>query len=306
MSVSNSSVDITWPRKTREIQNFLMDSTRWNDFAFRDGDIVIATWAKSGTTWMQQIISQLVFDGAGDVFGQSLSPWIEFQVTPDAPVRAAAQTHRRFMKTHLPLDALVFSPKAKYIYVGRDARDVVWSFHHHLSSFTPFARERYAEFARKTGTPPPPPGVPDVRTFYHIWLDNDAQSPTSFWKNVQGWWDARRLPNVMLVHYANLKTDLPGEMRRIARFLDIAIDEAKFPQMLKHCSVEYMKEVASHDKLLDETFEGGGRTFVNKGTNGRWRDILSPEEVAKCDAVAAANLVPDCAHWLRTGEMPTG
>jgi hypothetical protein len=42
-----------------------------------------------------------------------------------------AQTHRRFLKTHLPLDALVFSPKAKYIYIGRDGRDVVWSMYNH-------------------------------------------------------------------------------------------------------------------------------------------------------------------------------
>ncbi len=30
-------------------------------------------------------------------------------------------------KTHLPVDALVFSPEAKYLYIGRDGRDVIWS-----------------------------------------------------------------------------------------------------------------------------------------------------------------------------------
>ena len=42
-----------------------------------------------------------------------------------------AQTHRRFVKTHLPVDALVYSPKAKYIYIGRDGRDVLWSLYNH-------------------------------------------------------------------------------------------------------------------------------------------------------------------------------
>lgn len=41
------------PVKTREMHNHHMDSTIWNDFSFRDDDIVIATYAKSGTTWMQ-------------------------------------------------------------------------------------------------------------------------------------------------------------------------------------------------------------------------------------------------------------
>ena len=62
-----------------------------------------------------------------------MSPWLDLRVPPKAvklPV-VEAQTHRRFLKTHLPVDALVFSPRAKYIYIGRDARDVVWSFYNH-------------------------------------------------------------------------------------------------------------------------------------------------------------------------------
>ena len=40
---------------------------------------------------------------------------------------------RRFLKTHLPVDALVFFPQIKYIYITRDGRDVVWSLHNHHS-----------------------------------------------------------------------------------------------------------------------------------------------------------------------------
>ena len=145
----------------------------------------------------------------------------------------------------------------------------------------------------------------DVRAFYHGWLEHDAKSETSFWQNVQGWWDARKLPNVLLVHYARLKADLPGEFRRIANFLDIKINDQKLPRMLQHCSLEHMKERASHVEFLEQMFEGGGRTFVNKGTNGRWRDILTPSEIALCDEVAGQNLSADCAAWLRSGEMPS-
>ena len=291
-----------WPRKTREVRNFLMDSTRWNDFAFRDDDIVIATWSKSGTTWMQQIVSQLVLDGDPNVFGQSVSPWIDFQLREGDVDMALRQTHRRFMKTHLPVDALVFSPKAKYIYIGRDVRDVIWSFHHHLISFTPYAHARTQQTAAMTGDMAPPPVPPDVRSFYHMFLEHDSARPTGFFANVQGWWNIRSLPNVLLLHYANLKADLPGNMRRIAKFLDIAIDEAKFPDMLLHCSLEHMKDRGSEDEFLTKMFDGGARTFVNKGTNGRWKDVLSPEEVTLADEVAGRLLTPDCAHWLKTGE----
>ncbi len=302
MSESGTGQGLSWPKKTREIQTTLMDSTRWNEFEFRDDDIVVATWSKTGTTWTQQIVSQLVLDGSATVFGSAESPWIDFQITPEAVEVADAQRHRRFLKTHLPLDALVFSPGAKYIYIGRDARDVVWSLHHHLTHFSPTAFEKFGEVSRRTGLAPPPPPPADVRAFYHVWLETDALAETSFWANVQGWWDARALPNVLLVHYARLKADLPGEVRRIAAFLDIPIDGAKFPKMLEHCGLEHMKERASHTEFIEQIFDGGGRTFVNKGVNGRWRDVLTPEEIALCDEVAAKNLSPECAAWLRTGD----
>ena len=54
---------IAFPKKRREFHNHHFDSTIWNDFKFRDDDIIIATYAKSGTTWMQQIIAQLLFNG---------------------------------------------------------------------------------------------------------------------------------------------------------------------------------------------------------------------------------------------------
>ncbi len=89
-----------------------MDSTIWNDFRFRDSDIIIATYAKAGTTWTQQIVAELVLGGTETVNVHALSPWVCSRTAP-FPERLAlleAQTHRRFLKTHLPVDALVFSP----------------------------------------------------------------------------------------------------------------------------------------------------------------------------------------------------
>jgi len=54
---------------------------------------------------------------------------------------------------------------------------------------------------------------------------------------------------------------------------------------------------------IEAFFKNGAASFFNKGTNGRWREVLSAEEIARCDAVAAERLTPDCAHWLRTGEL---
>src|SRR5262245_31366786 len=91
------------PRKTRELQNHHMDSTLWNDFPFRDDDIVIGTYAKAGTTWTQQIVGQLIFEGDEDVSIHELSPWWDMRILPpEAREGVHAQTNRRVIKTHLP------------------------------------------------------------------------------------------------------------------------------------------------------------------------------------------------------------
>ena len=96
------------PRKTREIHNHHFDSTIWNDLKFRDDDIIIATWGKAGTTWVQQIVAQLLFDGEEGMEVAEMSPWVDLRVPPKEVKLPAieGQTHRRFLKTHLPVDAL--------------------------------------------------------------------------------------------------------------------------------------------------------------------------------------------------------
>ncbi|HVZ91367.1 MAG TPA: sulfotransferase domain-containing protein [Rhizomicrobium sp.] len=296
---------VTTPRKTRELQSHHFDSTAWNDFKFRNDDIVIATYGKSGTTWTQQIVGQLLFDGAEDVPVAEMSPWIDLRVPPKAvklPM-VEAQTHRRFVKTHLPVDALVFSPKAKYIYIGRDGRDALWSlYNHHVT-----ANEVWYQALNDTpGLVGERIGRPDldVVPYFRRWLERDGYPFWSLWENIRSWWAIRDLPNVMLLHFNTLKADLPGAMRRIAGFLDISIDEAKFPTMVEHCTFDWMKAHADKSAPLGGAlWEGGGKTFINKGTNGRWREVLPDADVKAYEARALKELGPDCARWLATGEM---
>ena len=236
------TASIAWPRKTRELMNHHMDSTVWNDFDFRDNDVVVATYAKSGTTWTQQIVSQLLFKGAEGVPVHELSPWLDLRVPPkDVKLGAlAAQTHRRCVKTHLPLDALVFSPNAKYLYVARDGRDVIFSMYNHHSRGNAMWYELLNDTPGRVGPPIYPPD-PDINRYFRTWLECDGYPFWSFWENIASWWAARDLPNVRLVHFATLKADLEGEMRRIADFLEVEASAAEWAAMIDHCSFEYMK-----------------------------------------------------------------
>jgi aryl sulfotransferase len=298
---------IHWPKKTREMRTAIFDSTRWNGFPFRDDDIVIVTFGKAGTTWTQQIVGQLVL-GAPDGVAAGESPWLDMRGMPVEQVHAQleAQSHRRFIKTHLPVDALVFSPKAKYIYIGRDARDIVWSAYNHQAGFTD---EALAGFNETPGRVGPRIGRPqcDVRDYYLHFLEYDDFPGFEFgglWEHTQGWWNLRGLPNVLLVHFSDLKANMAREIRRIARFLEIEVEPSSWPKILEHCSFDYMRAEAKKIEILGRFFQGGGETFFHKGTNGRWKDSLSAEEIARCDAVAARYLTADCARWLKTGKLP--
>jgi aryl sulfotransferase len=293
-----------WPRKTRELHSHHFDSTMWNGFEFRDDDIVIGTYAKSGTTWTQQIVSQLVFNGAEGVPVSDISPWIDMRIPPrevKLPL-VEAQAHRRFLKTHLPVDALVFSEKAKYLYIGRDGRDVVWSMYNHHSNFVPKTYEILNETPGLVGPPlGPPPAC--IRQYFNEWLERDGYPFWSFWENIRTWWEIRDLPNVMLLHFADLKADMPGQIRRIAEFLEIEIEEDRWPVIFEHCSFDYMKRNAELAAPLGGIlWEGGAKTFINKGNNGRWRDVLTAEESARYERMALDQLGPDCAAWLAAGE----
>jgi len=297
---------IPWPKKSRELSHALMDSTRWDDFRFRDGDIIIATWAKSGTTWTQQIIGQLVFNGVEGLPVLDMAPWVDMRLAPKEKILelVEAQTHRRFVKTHLPADAMIISPKARYIYLARDGRDALWSWYNHHAITT---QEALDTINSNPGNPDPPwtPPTDDIRAYFHNWLDKNGDPMHPFWENVQSWWDIRDLPNVLLLHFNDLKADMEREIRRIAEFLSIYIDATTWPAIVEHCTFDYMKENApALSPDMNQFFEGGMTNFVFKGNNGRWRDTLTPEDIAKYERFARDNLAPECAHWLATAEMP--
>lgn len=299
--------NIVYPKKTRELQNHHFDSTIWNEFNFRDDDIIIATYAKSGTTWMQQIISQLLFNGESDLDVASMSPWMDLRVPPKGIKlpEVEAQQHRRFLKTHLPVDALVFSKKAKYIYIGRDGRDVVWSmYNHHVNANEAWYQALNDTPGRVGPAIEKPPA--SIIQYYHDWLDHNGHPWWPFWENIRSWWAIRHLPNVHFVHFENLKNNMAEEIRRIAMFLEIPIDEAKWANILRHCSFDYMKNHAAKSVPLGGAFwEGGAQTFIHKGTNGRWRTTLNDEAVLKYQQQAKQALGELCAVWLETGQLPS-
>jgi aryl sulfotransferase len=298
---------------TRHVRDWHSDSHRWDGFKPRDGDIVIGTAAKVGTTWTNQIVNLLVFQSAEARPLGVLSPWLDSRFM--APLEVVlpmleAQTHRRFIKTHLPMDAIPVYDEVRYIHTARDGRDAAMSYFHHLHSHTPQAWERFDAIGASDPTLAGPMKRPPAtaREFFHDWLRDPGQhTAAGFFHLESTYWTERRAANVLLVHYNDLKSDLDGEMRRISAFLDIPVDGAVWPALVEAATFEAMKR--DGDALLagmEQGFQGGHRSFLYKATNERWRGQVDETDLDLYRQTMAAALPPGLIRWLEVGRSGAG
>ena len=277
------------------------DSRRWEHFTHRPGDIFVCTPPKCGTTWMQTIVHSLLWP-AGDSPGavMFLAPWLDARFDPIEAIveRIDGQDHRRSLKTHTPADGIPWFDDARYIYVARDGRDAFMSMCNHAATFRRDVRAELNEVAAREGVPLMPDWDGDPHAFFAGWLER-----AGFFDHVASYWARREQPNLLLVHFNDMKADLEGEMRRVASFLDIDIADDQWPAVVERCTFERMRERDGEIAPFERRFEGGAKSFLFKGTNGRWRDVLTDAELDAYTERADAALPPDATTWLEQGRL---
>jgi aryl sulfotransferase len=276
---------------------------QWSSVVLRPGDIVISTPPKSGTTLTQGVVSSLLWpegDAPADLW--AISPWIDLRFNDDSTFAdLAAQTHRRFVKSHTPADALPFDDRCRYITVDRDLRDVLMSWANHRASMHAFAIEALNDMSAADGVPPLDPNWDgDLDQLF-----DELMTEFNPLEHVQSWWDLRDEPNVLHVHFNDLRADLEGEMRRIAEFLDIDVPERSWPRVVDRCSLDAMREAGQAIEAIGMGFEGGADAFFHQGTNRRWEGALTDDLSARIDE-ALSTLPPEAAAWLEHGSIATG
>src|SRR5262249_15130895 len=139
-------------------------------------------------------------------------------------------------KSHTPADGIPFFADASYIFVGRDGRDAFMSMCNHREHFKDEVREGLNALAHADGIPPMPPWDGDVHGFFRAWLESGHHL-----RHVGTFWERRALPNLLLLHYNDLKSDLAGEMRRVAAFLGVDVPASKWPGVVERCTFESMR-----------------------------------------------------------------
>jgi hypothetical protein len=301
----------------RRYYSIAHDSSRWDGFEFRNGDIIISTPPKCGTTWTQMICALLIFQEPVPPRPLSeLSQWLDMCMKPRELVFAAfgAQRHRRFIKSHTPLDGLPSDERVTYVCVGRDPRDAALSWHHHWNNMDEEvffgARANVMgvdDLPELLALDPPPTDLSPRGRFWH-WVDNPSLPVhvTCSLRSTLHHYDlalaALDRPNVVVLHYSDLKRDLEGEMRRLAGRLGIAVDEKLWPTLVDAASFERMRSRA--DEVAPNTTERlwkDNRNFFHSGSSGGWREFVDEEGLKRYDARVAELTSPRVARWAHQG-----
>jgi aryl sulfotransferase len=252
---------------------------------------------------MQTIALELLFPDGAPGRVTEIAPWIDARIEPvdNLMARLDAQSYRRTLKTHTPADGIPWYPSASYIVVGRDGRDAFISYWNHWHNMRRDHLPHLAATAAQDGITARLPPVEDVHEFYSWWLDEFRL----WFDHVASFWPHRGERNVLFAHYNDMQADLDREMRRVANFLGVSVDEERWSSQVQHCTFASMKARSDQIGSFDLGFIGGADTFLYKATNGRWRDVLTDDELAAFDRRCDERLPPDANAWTINGANAT-
>ena len=239
----------------------------------RPTDVVITPFGKCGTTWLQQTFHTLRTRGDMDFDDISrVVPWIETSGMLGLDLEAPQRAEPRGFKSHLGYDQL---PKgAKAIVALLDPKDALVSMYRFMEGW-------FLE-----------PGAVSIDEFAQGWVNATGERP-SYWSHLVSWWAQRDNPDVLVLTYENMTAEPEANIRRVAAFCGIALDDDLLALTLERSSLAYM--LAHKDRFDDLMMRqlseqrcglppGSDSSKVRKGGVGGHRQELSAEIAAALDA----------------------
>ncbi len=278
--------------------------------AWRDGDVVISVPIKSGTTWTMNIVHQLLTGGTDDfrdVYEEV--PWIEFLAFPGQPQEAVVErvtamptNTRRAFKTHSPPPAVPFQSvgsgtDVKYVVIMRNPEEA-------LVSFRPFLNKHSDAWYELWGVPREALCRPDFPTFYSDVIDANGMQGAIF-GFLAAWWPLRNEPNVLFLHFSDMKSDHQGSIRKIAEFIGEELTEEQWANVLEFTSFPWMK--ANEGKFEGRTASEipilNSGAMIRKGAVGEARMDGMTEEISRHLREVGGQICPEPAaiKWVYEG-----
>ncbi|CAN9507153.1 unnamed protein product [Ophioblennius macclurei] len=256
------------------------------EFNFKDTDIIIVSYPKSGTTWMQEIVTLVSSKGDPHVCqtvpNWTRAPWLEQYYC--AAVLEASSAAPRLLTTHLPyrlLRTAIQDSKAKVIYVSRNPKDVVVSFYHF---------HKMANFL---------PNIDSFPEFLHQFLEGKLHFG-SWFDHIIGWTQTPAVDNLLHVTYEEMLQDPHGAVRKMSLFLQCPLVEDEVNNCVKHCSFSRMKDnkMINYTLVPPEIMDHSKGSFMRKGEIGDWKNMFTEEQSRHFDSVFSSRMQQFCLQFV--------
>ncbi|XP_005415173.1 PREDICTED: sulfotransferase family cytosolic 2B member 1-like [Chinchilla lanigera] len=248
-------------------------------FQFQDTDVLLVTFPKSGTTWMQQVLSLILCKGhlwpIHNVPNWERAPWLE-QNSFVKLLGNLDPSQPRLLTSHLGAEALgpaLLHSKARVVYMARNPKDVLVSFYyfHKLAKFLPDPssfEDFVAEFLEGTG-------------FFGSWFEH-----------VKGWLGLEPDLNMLFVTYEELHQAPRATLQKLSDFLGYPLGPEEEDFVLEHCSFPFMSQssVVNYSLVPKEVMDPSQGRFLRKGVMGDWKEHFSPEQNEKFNTVYQAKM----------------
>lgn len=230
-------------------------------YAPSEDDIFVASYPKSGTTWLQYIVHLLIrrrplapTESLTECF-----PHLE-EVGAEG---VADQARPRLIKTHLAYGPAPFSPKARYLVVARNPFDCAVSFYHHTRGFP-----RHYDFAEGR-----------FEDFFDCFIKGEVDFGDYF-EHLISWHAQADRDNVLFLTYETLKADTAATIRYIAAFLGeeasaAVANEAFLESVIAETDLSAMRR---DQQRWSSRRPEWAPAFVRKGAVGDWRSLFSREQ----------------------------
>ena len=251
-----------------------------NKFVPRDSDIFLATYPRSGTTWLQNILYMLKHRRKVDGPMEASIPFVIFPQFDSGPGPDSQPVLKpefenipapRILKTHLPWDLVPKNPHCKYIYCYRNPKDVLVSFHLHTTGSLGHAYD---------GT---------LSEFLQLFLSGEVEYG-SWWEHVLGWWKHRDSPNLLVLSYEQLQSNFKENVSQLAAFTGLELTEELYQLIAKESSLEAMKSNEFVSKKAAPVKPGEEFAHVRKGIVGDWKGVLTADQNKALDDMIESKL----------------
>ena len=219
-------------------------------------DIYVVSHMKSGTTWTQMILFQMLH---GNSIGideidhiEEVTPW--YDVTVDIDLEEFPRP--LVFKSHEMYREVPAERPGKYLYVMRNGMDVAWSYYNHMRNY--FGMDKtFAEYFDEFCSP---------------------SRRRNWFEHVAGWLENPLGREVLVLRYEDLHEDLDEALERIAAFCGISLDREDFVRVKERSSFDFMKRYWHKFGIRAGNKRAKNANFLRRGIMGDGIDKLGEEK----------------------------